>query len=168
MPPTPPTTGKDRGAHPLEALVRKWHTSDPRRVIGHGHPIGDFLEAYDWDLLEEREGFLRVACHLPAQVRNPRGDLFGGFTPVYADFIAVFTGRAAHRGEPPTTWLNTASLSLDYFRPIKDHFVCEGEVIHRTGRTRHIQIRFLAGVGAELLALAKATIVEAPRAEPET
>jgi acyl-coenzyme A thioesterase PaaI-like protein len=105
-----------------------------------------------------------VACHLPPQVRNPRGDLFGGFTPTYADFVAVFTGRAGERKDAPRTWLNTASLSMDYFHRITGRFVVEGEELHRTGRTRHLQIRFL-GEDGRLLALCKATLVEQPRDE---
>jgi acyl-coenzyme A thioesterase PaaI-like protein len=147
---------------PIEVLARRWRTDDPTRLVGRGHPIGDFLEAHDWTILEERDGYLRVACHLPPQVRNPRGDLFGGFTPTYADFVAVFTGRAGTRDQPPRTWLNTASLAVDYFHPITGNFVIEGQELHRTGRTRHMQIRFL-GEDGRLLAMSKATIIEQPR-----
>jgi acyl-coenzyme A thioesterase PaaI-like protein len=143
----------------IEWLSREWRTDDPKRLVGRGHPIGDFLEAYDWEVLEERAGYLRLACDLPPQVRNPRGDLFGGFTPTYADFIAVYTGRAGQRAEPPTTWLNTVHLTVEYFRPVTGRFVVEGEVLHRTGKTWHMQVRF-AGTGGELLALARATIIE--------
>lgn len=146
----------------IETLSRRWRTSDPSRLVGRGHPIGDFLEAYDWTVLSERTGALRLACHLPPQVRNPRGDLFGGFTPTYADFVAVFTGRAGNRQEPPTTWLNTASLSVDYFQPITGDFLVEGEVLHRSGRTLHVQIRF-TDHDDRLLALARATIIEQNR-----
>ena len=41
--------------------------------------------------LERREGVLRVLAHLPPQVKNPRGQLFGGFTPTYVDFMAIHT-----------------------------------------------------------------------------
>lgn len=151
----------------LEILSRPWRTTDPARLVGRGHPIGDFLEAHEWEVLEERPGFLRLSCHLPQQVRNPRGDLFGGFTPTYADFVAVFTGRAGNRQEPPSTWLNTASLTVDYFHRITGHFFIEGEVLHRTGRTYHMQIRFLDETG-RLLALSKATIIEQQRSAGTT
>lgn len=156
------SAGAGKDAHPLETLSRAWRTTDPRRLVGRGHPVGDFLEAHEWEVLEEREGYLRLACDLPPQVRNPRGDLFGGFTPTYADFAAVFTGRAGRRDEPPRTWLNTASLTMDYFRPITGRFVIESEVLHRTGRTSHVQIRFLDEQG-HLLALSRATLVESNR-----
>jgi acyl-coenzyme A thioesterase PaaI-like protein len=146
----------------LETLSRQWRTDDPRRLVGRGHPIGDFLEAYDWEVLDERPGFLRLSCHLPPQVRNPRGDLFGGFTPTYADFAAVFTGRAGHRNEPPRMWMNTASLTVDYFRQITGHFYIESEVLHHTGRTYQVQVRFVDEDG-KLLALSRATLIESPR-----
>ena len=149
-------------SEPIEVLARAWRTNDPARLVGRGHPIGDFLEAYDWIVVEERSGYLKVSCHLPPQVRNPRGDLFGGFTPTYADFIAVWTGRAGNRDELPRTWLNTASLTVDYFQRITGSFTIEGEVIHRSGRTLHVQVRFTDGDGA-LLALSRATIIEQNR-----
>ena len=151
-------------SHSIETLARRWRTADPARLVGRGHPVGDFLEAYDWIVVEERTGFLKVSCHLPAQVRNPRGDLFGGFTPTYADFIAVFTGRAGNRQEPPATWLNTASLCVDYFQRIDGGFLMEGQVLHRSGRTMHMQIRFTDAAG-KLLALARATIIEQQRSD---
>ena len=147
--------------HPLEVLSRKWAATAPDRLIGRGHPVGDFLEAYEWLVLEERVGFLQLACHLPEQVKTPRGDLFGGFTPTYADLVAVFTGRAGHRSEAPRDWLNTASLTMDYFAPIRGDFVITSEVLHRTGRTQHVQIRFL-DTQDNLLALCKATIIGKP------
>lgn len=143
----------------IEILSRRWHTEDPERLIGRGHPVGDFLEAYNWKVERERIGFLRLACHLPEQVRNPRNELFGGFTPTYADLVAVFTGRAGRRHEIPRNWLSTASLRVDYFAPIQGDFFIESEVLHRTGRTQHVQIRFLAEPN-RLLAICHATIIE--------
>jgi len=153
---TSTTTGKTPG---IELLSRRWRTDDPARMIGRGHPVGDFLEAYDWKVIGERIGFLRLSCHLPEQVRNPKGDLFGGFTPTYADLVAVFTGRAGRRQHSPQSWLNTASLRVDYFAPIRGDFLIESEVLHRTGRTQHVQIRFL-GESDRLLAICHATIIE--------
>ena len=34
----------------VEAM-KAWRNPEPGRVIGRGHPAGDFLEAYDWHLL---------------------------------------------------------------------------------------------------------------------
>ena len=101
-------------------FVRAWAARKPGQVVGRGHPAGDFLEAYEWRLLEESKGLLRIRAHLPAHVRNPRGQLFGGFTPTYVDLVALFTVRAGERGveERFRTWLATTNLRVDYFEPI--------------------------------------------------
>jgi acyl-coenzyme A thioesterase PaaI-like protein len=62
----------------------------------------------------------------------------------------------------PSTWLNTASLTVDYFHRIDGNFFVEGEILHRSGRTMHTQIRFTDASG-RLLALARATIIEQNR-----
>ena len=77
---------------PSEPIARPWITTDPKRVVGRGHPAGDFLEAWAWEVLEEGDATLRVSAHLPDRVINPRGQLFGGFTPTYVDLIALLTG----------------------------------------------------------------------------
>src|SRR5579884_2889802 len=58
---------------------RRWVQPPPGRLVGRGHPAGDFLEAWKWDLREEGPGYLLIEADLPAHVRNPRGQLFGGF-----------------------------------------------------------------------------------------
>ena len=128
--------------------------------MGRGHPAGDFLEAYEWRVEEERAGFLRLAVHQPDRVRNPRGELFGGFTPTYVDLVALHTVRAGARQAGPGGWLATADMRVDYFAPIRDErFWIESEVLNRSGRTHHVQTRFLGAEG-ELLALAMTTIIE--------
>ena len=77
-----------------DTRLRPWLHRDAGRLIGRGHPAGDFLQAHDWRVVEERIGFLRLDVHLPDHVRNPRGQLFGGFTPAYVDLVALFTVRA--------------------------------------------------------------------------
>ena len=60
-----------------EPLRRPWAAPPPGRLVGRGHPAGDFLEAWAWDLLDEAPGYLRVDATLPDHVKNPRGQLFG-------------------------------------------------------------------------------------------
>ena len=62
-----------------------------------GHPAGDFLEAYLWRVVERGPGWLKVDAHLPDHARNPRGQLFGGFTPTYVDLISLFAARTRKR-----------------------------------------------------------------------
>jgi len=128
----------------LAAMMRAWRNPEPGRVIGRGHPAGDFLEAYDWKLLETRAGYLRIEAGLPAHVRNPRGQLFGGFTPTYVDMVALMTVNAGtERDGAPRRWLATTNMRVDYFEPIVGPlFVIESELEKRRGRTCFVLTRF--------------------------
>lgn len=123
-----------------------WTKPEPGRLVGRGHTAGDFLGAHDWLVLEKREGYLRLECGLPDRVRNPRGQLFGGFTPTYVDMVALFT---VHAGEgigldgPPRRWLATTQMTVDYFEPITGPtFTIESELEKRRGRTSFVLTRF--------------------------
>lgn len=123
-----------------------WISPPPGRLIGKGHPAGDFLEAYEWDVLEQDVGYLKVEAGLPMQVRNPRGQLFGGFTPTYVDLVSLFTVRAGtDRAQPgPFTWLATTNMRVDYFEPITGpRFVMSSRLEKRRGRTLFVSTRFL-------------------------
>jgi acyl-coenzyme A thioesterase PaaI-like protein len=126
-------------------FVRAWLSRQPHQLIGRGHPAGDFLEAYAWKVIEESAGFLRLQAHVPAPVKNPRGQLFGGFTPTYVDLVALFTVRAGeqrveHRFR---TWLATTNMRVDYFEPINGpEFVIESRLLKKRGRTNFVETRF--------------------------
>lgn len=128
----------------LRPVRRAWLTRQPGQLIGKGHPAGDFLEAYDWALLEEGAGVLRVRAHLPAHVKNPRGQLFGGFTPTYIDLIALLTVRAGEAEEVRfRTWLATTNMRVDYFEPILGpQFIIDSRLLKARGRTRFVETRF--------------------------
>ncbi len=122
---------------------RVWARPPPGRLIGRGHPAGDFLEAYDWELLEVGEGFLRLDCHLPSRVRNPRGQLFGGFTPTYVDMVALQTAFAGKGRPQRVAWLATTSMRLDYLEPIVGpRFTIESRREKQRGRTIFVTTRF--------------------------
>ena len=131
----------------------------PGRLLNRGHPVGDFLEAHEWDLLEERRGFLRLRIHLPAHVKNPRGQLFGGFTPTYVDLIALLTCRTGEGPDAPRHWLATMNMHVDYLDPITDDFRVESRLLRKRGRTCWVETRFLDEHGA-LLANALTTLRE--------
>jgi acyl-coenzyme A thioesterase PaaI-like protein len=137
-----------------------WAKVEPGRLIGRGHPAGDFLEAWKWDVVDEEVGFLRIQAHLPDQVKNPRGQLFGGFTPTYVDMISLFTTRAGPdrlAGSGPRTWLATTSMRLDYFEPIVGPvFIMESREEKARGRTHFVVTRFLQD--GELAVLANTTM----------
>jgi acyl-coenzyme A thioesterase PaaI-like protein len=123
-----------------------WISPPPGRLIGKGHPAGDFLEAFEWDVLEQDVGYLKIEAGLPMQVRNPRGQLFGGFTPTYVDLVSLFTVRAGtDRTTPgPFLWLATTNMRVDYFEPITGpRFAMESRLEKRRGRTLFVSTRFL-------------------------
>ena len=135
--------------------------------MNRGHPVGDFLEAHAWDLLEERRGFLRLRIHLPAQVKNPRGQLFGGFTPTYVDLIALFTvrSRAQRTDRARHRWLATTSMRVDYFEPIVGpNFIIDSRREKQRGRTHHVLTRFLQD--GELAVIAATTLREIAHESP--
>ena len=136
------TRSRRAETHPL---LRAWASRRPGQLLGKGHPAGDFLEAYDWRVLEESPGVLRIRAHLPAHVRNPRGQLFGGFTPTYVDLVALFTVRAGEQWIEARlrTWLATTNLRVDYFEPIVGpHFWIDSRLVKRRGRTNFVETRF--------------------------
>jgi len=161
----------DAALRDLPAFARAWLTPGPGRLIGRGHPAGDFLEAHEWRLLHEEEGLLRLRAHVPEHVKNPRGQLFGGFTPTYVDLVALFTVRAGpDRTAPPkgrlASWLATTNMRVDYFEPVTGpEFVVESRLVKRRGRTRFVETRFLDPEG-ELLVFAVTTIREVPMDRP--
>ncbi len=129
----------------LPSFIRAWLYPEPGQLIGKGHPAGDFLEAYEWRILAEREGFLRIRAHVPGHVRNPRGQMFGGFTPTYVDLVALFTVRAGlpRRERGLGTWLATTNMRVDYFEPIGGpEFIMESHLVKRRGRTIFVETRF--------------------------
>jgi acyl-coenzyme A thioesterase PaaI-like protein len=143
--------------------ARRWLRDRPDRLIGHGHPAGDFLHAYDWVVLAERPGFFRLDVHLPEHVKNPRGQLFGGFTPTYVDLVALFTVRAGKDLSAwGSSWLATTNMRIDYFEPVTGpRFVIESELRKERGRLRFVETRFL-GQDDTLLVFALTTMREVP------
>jgi len=121
-----------------------WASPPPGRLIGRGHPAGDFLEAWAWDLVVSEPGHLRLRSHLPDHVKNPRGQLFGGFTPAYVDLVALFTARLGHPGggRAAGPWLATTNMAIDYFEPIVGPtFEIDNQLEKRRGRTAMVATR---------------------------
>lgn len=103
------------------------------------------LEAWRWLVLDRRPGHLEVRCHLPEPLRNPQGQLFGGFTPSYVDFVSLFTVQTLDPDSDPTsprTWLTTINMRCDYFEPIMGDFRVVGEVEHQRGLTFLVSAKF--------------------------
>jgi acyl-coenzyme A thioesterase PaaI-like protein len=104
---------------------------------------------------------VRVSAHLPGHVRNPRGQLFGGFTPTYVDIIALFTVRSRAQRSAPAghRWLATLNMRVDYFEPIVGpRFIIDSRREKQRGRTHVVLTRFLQD--GELAVLAATTMRE--------
>jgi acyl-coenzyme A thioesterase PaaI-like protein len=149
---------------PTDSVRRRpWMAPAPGKLLGKGHPAGDFLQAYDWTLLERGKGFLKVEAHVPDHVRNPRGQLFGGFTPTYVDLISLFASRtgesAAGDSETNRPWLATTNMRVDYFDPVMGPtFHLEARIVRERGRTVMIETRFLDPADGKLLVFALTTL----------
>ena len=152
----------NRPAQPDPPIARPWLARQPGQLIGKGHTAGDFLEAYDWRVLEEGEGFLRIRAHVPAHVKNPRGQLFGGFTPTYVDLISLFASRTGTQTQADAAapqWLATTNMRVDYFDPVLGPtFHLEARIVRERGRTVMIETRFLDPGDGKLLVFALTTL----------
>ncbi len=141
--------------------------TDPHRLVGRGHQAGDFLEAYEWLVLDEAKGYLKIQAHLPDHALNPRGQLFGGFTPTYVDMVALFTVRAGPgRLDPevPRGWLATTNMRIDYFEPILGPtFIIESKVEKHRGRTVFVATQFFQDGELAVHALTTMREIQAPK-----
>ena len=104
---------------PVPDYVRAiWRNPEPGRLMGPGHPAGDFLDGPDWRVVEESAGRLVVDVPLVPAVKNFRAQLFGGFAPAYIDLIALRTVSAG-TGERAHGWLVTLNMNVEYFEPVE-------------------------------------------------
>lgn len=135
----------------------------PGQLIAPGHAAGDFLGAPTWRIVDRRPGLLRVDVHLPDALKNPQGQLFGGFTPTYVDMVSLFTARTDAAPDAPQNWLTTINMRCDYFEPIvNERFEITGEIVNRRGLTCLVSATFHQG--DTMAAHALTTIREIPGA----
>lgn len=145
----------------LASALQAWETRRSDQVVGRGYPMGDFLEAHRWKLLEESPGRLRIRAHVPDHLKDASGQLSSAFVGTYVDVVAMFTVRA---GEPRrfTSWLSTVTMRLDHFEPLSGpELWVDSLVLKRQGRTAVIETRFY-GQPESLAVIALTTIREIP------
>ena len=124
-------------------IARPWLPPPEGRLLGRGHPAGEFLQAHDWRVLDHAPGRYRIEAHLPPHVKNPRGTLFGGFTGTYIDLLALRTVHSILT--PPLRGLITMNMHIDYFDPVADErFVLDSRVVHSRGRIHLVEVLFRA------------------------
>lgn len=140
----------------VQDTARPWLPPPEGRLLGRGHPAGDFLEAYDWRVLEHVPGHYLIEAHLPRQVKNPRGHLFGGFTPTYIDLVALRTAHSLMA--TPARGLATVSMRVDYFDPVLDErFLLDSKIVHTRGRIHLVEVLFRSLEG-QLLVFSHTTL----------
>lgn len=119
----------------LDTLEKQLDNREKPIFMRPGHCAGDLLEAYNWKVLQEESGLVELDVHLPNQVLNPRGQLFGGFTGTYIDMVAIYTVRTLFAETPGFTWASTVNMRIDYLQPVLGpRFRIRGELIN-DGRT---------------------------------
>jgi acyl-coenzyme A thioesterase PaaI-like protein len=129
-------------------MDRPWAETDPEQLVAPGHAAGDVLEAWNWRVLERSHGRLLIEVDLPESLKNPQGQLFGGFTPTYVDFVSIFTMNSHDPGTAPPeqSWVTTINMRCDYFEPIMGPtFTILGEVVNRRGKTALVSTKFFVG-----------------------
>lgn len=95
-----------------------------------GHNAGDLVEASQWKILRQEYGLVEVDAHLPDHLRNPRNQLFGGFTGTYVDMISIYTVHTLFDDENGFKWSATVNMRIDYFAPVLGpRFLLKGELI---------------------------------------
>jgi acyl-coenzyme A thioesterase PaaI-like protein len=142
--------GADPGASDSPPVV--WAKPAAGKLMGRGHNAGDLLEAYDWEVIQRDDGLLRVGVHLPDHLRNPKGELFGGFTPTYVDLLALHTYWAGREPTPGHPWLATLNMRVDYYAPVRGpRFELEGRVVVRSGKMTFVEVRFYNPHGESLV-----------------
>jgi acyl-coenzyme A thioesterase PaaI-like protein len=150
--------GTDTGDSDSPPVV--WAKPAAGKLMGRGHNAGDLLEAYDWEVIERDDGLLRVGVHLPDHLRNPKGELFGGFTPTYVDLLALHTYWAGREPTPGLPWLATLNMRVDFYAPVRGpRFEIEGRVVARRGKMTFVEARFYNPHG-EALVYAYTTLKE--------
>ena len=155
----------ERSPEEVARMRQAWIAPPEGRVVGPGHPAGDLLEAPDWRLLHEELGRLEIAVDLPEALRNPRGNLFGGFLPTYVDLVALLTARAG-TDRSKAGWMMTASMNVEYLAPVTGpRFRIESEIAHRGRRTFLIDTRFF-GAQDELCAIALTKLLDVDSPKP--
>ena len=119
------------------------------QLVAPGHAAGDVLRAYEWRMIDRAPGTLVIEAELPDALKNPQGQLFGGFTPTYVDFVSIFTLHTLDPESDPTSprsWITTLNMRIDYFEPIVGpRFMIEGEVVNQRGLNALVATKFFQG-----------------------
>lgn len=133
---------------------RAWDEAPEGALIRPGHRVGDQLDASSWRILERSADRLVAEATLPVAMQNYRGQLFGGFTGAYVDFIALALVRhEMSPSEKASMGLTTLNMRIDYFEPVHGpRFVLEADILKKRGANYFIDVRFRGFDGLLLVA----------------
>lgn len=127
---------------------------------GRQHSAGRFLEVDRWAILEISPGKLSVDCHVPEHVLNLGGFMFGGFTPTYVDYVAIWTVMTTMQGE--MAWITTVNMRIDYLEPIyPENFRIDSHLVNKRKYGYLVETRFTRADDT-LLAFAITNLRELP------
>lgn len=117
-----------------------------------GHNAGDLVESHKWQILTLEPGFVEVDVHLPDQLKNPRNQLFGGFTGTYVDMMAIWAVRSKFDDKDGAGWATTINMRIDYLAPVNGpRFRLRGELLNDGKSTCLTSVDFLDREGNRLV-----------------
>jgi acyl-coenzyme A thioesterase PaaI-like protein len=157
-----PTAAETEAATEISEAVsrarRAWDDPPEGSLIRSGHRVGDQLDASSWLVRERGAERLVAEATLPVALQNYRGQLFGGFTGAYVDFIALALVREEmSAAEKQSMGLTTLNMRIDYFEPVHGpRFVLEAEILKKRGANYFVEVRFR---GLDGLLLVAASVV---------
>lgn len=125
--------------------------------------IGAHFDVENWKVLSEEPRYIRVEVPLHPRLKNPLGQLFGGFTPAYADMLAARVIRSSDKSlSDSPIWYATTGLRVDYLEPIVgDSFQVECRLLKSRGKSMLVEAKFYQG--EVLAAFAVVTMLALPR-----
>ena len=157
-----PTAAETEAATEISEAVsrarRAWDDPPEGSLIRSGHRVGDQLDASSWLVRERGAERLVAEATLPVALQNYRGQLFGGFTGAYVDFVALALVREEmSAAEKQSMGLTTLNMRIDYFEPVHGpRFVLEAEILKKRGANYFVEVRFR---GLDGLLLVAASVV---------
>jgi len=146
--------------------MRQQENSATSTRSGAGSPshLEEHFDLANWSILIDEPGRLRVEVPVLPRLRNPRGQLFGGYTPAYADIMAFRVARGMNGNvADPSTWYATTGMRVDYLEAIvADSFEIECTMLRARGRNRITETSFFQDGQLAAFAVTTLLVIERP------
>ena len=127
--------------------------------------IATHFDVANWKTIADEPGYLRVEVPLHPWLRNPRGQLFGGFTPSYADILASRVARSRDDTiDDRSIWYATTGMRVDYLEPIvDDRFQIECQLVSARGKSVLTETKYYQGDVIAAFAVTTMLVLPSPR-----